>query len=79
MGPSLITPAGGWCAVHDGALWAPMVCGAAPALTPVAGTMRDGGPKGPIVYSAPAGAQRAPSCTARQPPAGARSEGPVGP
>ena len=27
MGPSLLAPAGGWHAVHDGALWAPIACG----------------------------------------------------
>ena len=30
------------------------------------GTARNGGPKGPIVYSMAAGARRAPSCTAQQ-------------
>ena len=43
------------------------------------GSACNGGPKGPIVYSASAGAQRAQSCTAHQPPTGARSEGPIGP
>ena len=42
MGPSLLAPAGGWCAVHDGALQAPTV------------TLYMIGPFGPPLCMAPA-------------------------
>ena len=63
MGPSLLAPAGGWRAVHDGALWAPtaMLYTMGPFGPPSRTVLRAAAPimrGAAIPWAAPLGAQK---------------------